>query len=293
MLKGIDTLVADLPDIGSRYYTFVWTAKLCMEACAGKGIRMVVLDRPNPIGGEIVEGPSLNPAFRSFVGLSPVAVRHGLTLGEMLTLINREEKIGCSLEVIRADGWQREMDFAATGLPWVLPSPNMPTPDTALVYPGGCLLEATNISEGRGTCRPFELLGAPFIDPYRLIDRLKGFCLPGLFFRPAWFQPTFHKHAGQNCAGVQVHVIEPHAFRPVWTYAVLIHSIKALYPASFQWKSPPYEYEHEKMPIDILWGDESLRQTVDAGKSLDAIREKIGREGEEFLSARGQYLLYP
>ena len=292
MLEGIDTLVVDLPDVGARYYTFVWTAKLCMEACAGKGIEMILLDRPNPISGQILEGPSLNPGYLSFVGLSPIIVRHGMTMGEMLLMINKRENIGCNLKIVKVEGWKRSMWFDETDLPWVLPSPNMPTLLTAAVYPGGCLLEATNISEARGTCLPFELMGAPWIDARQITEEMNKFNFPGAIFRPAYFQPTFNKHKGEICGGFQIHVTDRNIFPSVETTIKFIAAVKKLYPNSFAWKNPPYEYEYDKMPIDILWGDDELRNVVDSMGNVDELVEKMKRERDEFGGMRREFLLY-
>lgn len=292
MLEAIDTLIVDLPDVGARYYTFVWTAKLCMEACAEKGIGMILLDRPNPIGGEILEGPSLNPHYLSFVGLSPIIVRHGMTMGEMLTMINIRENIGCRLTVIKTEGWKRRIWFDETHLPWVLPSPNMPTLQTAAVYPGGCLLEATNISEARGTCIPFELMGAPYIDARQITEEMNRYNIPGAVFRPAYFQPTFNKHKGEICGGFQIHITDRNIFPSVETTIRFLSAVKKLYPDSFAWKNPPYEYEYDKMPIDILWGDDSLRKTVDAGGNISRLTEKMKNDRDEFGEMRREFLLY-
>ncbi|MBK8166702.1 MAG: DUF1343 domain-containing protein [bacterium] len=265
MLEGIDTLVVDLQDVGARYYTFIWTLLLCLEACAEGGKRVVVLDRPNPLGGVAVEGNVLDPAYRSFVGLAPIPMRHGLTIGELAGFFRAWRALDVDLEVVWMDGWRRAMDFEATGLPWVLPSPNMPTVDTAFVYPGGCLVEGTSLSEGRGTTRPFEILGAPFVDGRRLAAVLQAWNLPGCRLRPLSFEPTFHKFAGQVCGGVQVHVTDRATFEPVATYTAAIAAIAGLWPEHFAWKRPPYEYEPEKLPIDILAGGTRWREQLEAG----------------------------
>jgi len=267
MLADIDTLVVDLQDVGARYYTFIWTLLLCMEACAEVGCKVVVLDRPNPLGGRHTEGTVLDPDYRSFVGLAPIPMRHGLTIGELARFFVRWCDLDLELEVVRMEGWRRDLSFVETGLPWVLPSPNMPTPDTAWVYPGGCLLEGTTLSEGRGTTRPFEIFGAPYIDPETLVGLLNSWSLPGCRIRPLHFEPTFHKYAGQTCGGVQVHVTDPWRFESVATYTAAISAIGQLWPDHFGWKQPPYEYETEKLPIDILAGGPRWRERVEAGTS--------------------------
>lgn len=265
MLADIDTLVIDLQDVGARYYTFIWTLLLCLEACAQAGVRVVVLDRPNPIGGEVLEGNLLDLDYRSFVGLACLPMRHAMTIGELALWLRDDQNLDVEVEVVLMDGWRREMGFAATGLPWVLPSPNMPTADTALVYPGFCLLEGTTLSEGRGTTRPFEICGAPGIDPVQLAAVLGALELPGCVWRPLWFEPTFQKHARQLCGGVQVHVTDPASFRPVTAALTLLTVVHRLWPESFGWKQPPYEYETEKLPIDILGGGPDVRLAVEAG----------------------------
>lgn len=267
MLDGIDTLVIDLQDVGARYYTFIWTMLLCLEACAEARKRVVVLDRPNPLGGLGVEGNVLDPDYRSFVGLAPIPMRHGLTIGELAGFFVAWRGLDVELDVVWMDGWRREQDFAATGLPWVLPSPNMPTVETAFVYPGGCLLEGTNLSEGRGTTRPFEIFGAPFVDGRKLAAVLQAWNLPGCRFRALDFQPTFHKFAGQVCGGVQVHVTDRATFESVATYTAAISAISEMWPEGFAWKQPPYEYELTKLPIDILAGGTRWREQLEAGLS--------------------------
>jgi uncharacterized protein YbbC (DUF1343 family) len=269
MLAGLDVLVVDLQDVGARYYTFVWTTLLCMRAAAEAGLEVMVLDRPNPIGGALREGPVLDLRFSSFVGMEAVPIRHALTAGELARLCNA--RAGCRLEVVAMEGWSRSMHFGETGLPWVMPSPNMPTVEAALVYPGMCLLEGTELSEGRGTTRPFEIFGAPFIEPRRLVRRLAELRLPGVVFRPLSFEPTFQKHAGKLCGGAQLHVTDREAFRPVLTAVAVLATVRELWPRGFAWKGPPYEYETERPPIDILAGSDRLRLDLEAGRDVREI----------------------
>ncbi len=292
MLADIDVLVVDLQDVGARYYTFIWTMLLCLEACAACGKRVVILDRPNPLGGVLHEGPVLDTAYLSFVGLAPVPIRHGLTMGELGRLFVQMFNLDVDLEVIAMAGWRRDMDFAATGLPWVLPSPNMPTPETARVYPGACLLEGTNLSEGRGTTRPFEILGAPFIDPDLLVAGLRSHQLPGCVLRPLYFQPTFHKFAGELCGGLQVHVTDPDAFEPVAAFTAILRAVKERWPESFAWRNPPYEYETKKLPIDILAGGPQLREAVDAGSPVADLVQSWRPQLAEFAALAREHQLY-
>ena len=272
MLADLDLLVIDLQDVGARYYTFIWTMLLCLEACAEQGKAVLVLDRPNPLG-DAREGNVLDPAYRSFVGLEPLPMRHGLTIGELARLFRRRRGLDVDLTVIGCRGLDPGAWFDETGLPWVLPSPNMPTLDTAAVYPGMCLLEGTELSEGRGTTRPFEIFGAPWLVPERLADRLAGDDLPGVQVRPLHFEPTFQKHRGRLCGGLQLHVTDRRAFRPVLTAVAVLCATRALWPDDFRWKEPPYEYETVKPPIDILAGGRGLREGVDAGA---AARDLVG-----------------
>ncbi|MDP2167854.1 MAG: DUF1343 domain-containing protein [Thermodesulfovibrionales bacterium] len=291
MLKDIDVLVIDLQDIGSRYYTFIWTMELCMKACASAGKAVLVLDRPNPIGGRTVEGPVLDEAFASFVGGRPLPVRHGMTIGEIGYYLKAEFYPSLDFHVIPMKGWRR-MWFDETGLPWVMPSPNMPTPNTALVYPGMCLLEGTNLSEGRGTTRPFEIFGAPFIEPEALAWDLKEFRLPGVAMRPMHFEPAFQKHAGRLCGGCQIHVTDRDKFRPFKTAVAVIKSVRRLWPGHFAWKLPPYEYETEKMPVDILAGTDRLRLDIEKDKDIHRMEEGWKQECREFLKIRKRFLIY-
>ena len=284
MLADLDVLVVDLQDVGARYYTFVWTLLYCLEACAEAGKAVVVLDRPNPLGGA-VEGNVLDCAWRSFVGLAPIPMRHGLTIGELAAWLRDHCALDVDLEVIPMQGWRRDHFFEATGLPWVLPSPNLPTVDSAVVYPGACLLEGTLLSEGRGTTRPFEILGAPWLEPDRLVRAMARLQLPGLILRPLHFTPTFHKYAGRLCGGVQVHVTDRRAFAPVLTYLAILTEVHALWPEHFAWKQPPYEYEREKLPIDILAGTSALREAVAAGRDPRVVAAEWRGQAESFAAA--------
>jgi len=292
MLETIDTLVVDLQDVGTRVYTFEWTTALALEACAAAGKSVVVLDRPNPLGGLVVEGNVIRPGYESFVGLHPVPMRHGLTLGEMARLVNDRLSPRCDLTVVPMDGWRRRMSFADTGLPWVLPSPNMPTPDTAAVYPGQVLLEGTNLSEGRGTTRPFEVWGAPFLDTAALRARLAARRLPGLVLRDHDFQPTFHKWQGEVCRGFQLHVTDPARYAPYFTTLALLQDVVALHRDRFAWKQPPYEYVTDRLPIDVLTGDPAVREAIENGDDLRALAASWRAEVRAFQKASAAYLLY-
>jgi uncharacterized protein YbbC (DUF1343 family) len=292
MLSGLDAMVIDLQDIGARIYTYAYTMANCLRACARHGIDVIVCDRPNPIGGVEVEGPMLESGFESFVGQFPIPMRHGLTIGELARLFNEHFGIGARLEVVAMTGWSRQMYADEAGAPWVMPSPNVPTLDSAIVYPGTVLFEGTTASEGRGTTRPFELLGAPWVEAERMSAALNRRQLPGVHFRPAVFEPTFQKHAGVACAGCQIHVLDRRLFRPVLTGVALIEAIRAENPSRFGWRQPPYEYEHDKMPIDILAGSPALRQAIDSGASAEAIAQGWPSTHTTFLAVRQQHLLY-
>jgi uncharacterized protein YbbC (DUF1343 family) len=292
MLANIDTLVIDLQDVGSRYYTFIWTMELCMQACRESGKIVVVLDRPNPITGRSVEGPMMRPEFASFVGLRPLPVRHAMTVGEIGMYLRDTFHPELDYRVIAMQGWNRKMWFDQTRLPWAMPSPNMPTLDTALVYPGMCLLEATNISEGRGTTRPFEIFGAPFVHPETLVGVLNEFKLPGVFFRPISFQPTFQKHAGLLCGGAQIHVLDRERFKPFKTGVAILKAIHNTYPRDFKWNQPPYEYEEVNLPIEILAGSDHLRKDIEAWKDLDQMEQWWMDETKVFEKTRKKFLLY-
>jgi uncharacterized protein YbbC (DUF1343 family) len=263
-----------------------------LEACAQRRRRVLVLDRPNPLGGEVVDGNLLHPDYRSFVGLHTLPVRHGMTLGELALLFRDELTLEVDVAVVPMHGWTRAMAFEDTGLPWVPPSPNMPTPDTARVYPGGCLIEGTNLSEGRGTTRPFELVGAPWLDPWQLARDLEAERLPGVRFRPCFFTPTFQKHAERPCGGVQVHVSDRRRFPAFLTYLLLITHARRQDPARFAWRDPPYEYEYVKRPIDILCGTDRVRRAIEAGLSPRSFLREWKQDAAVFRRRRAKYLLY-
>jgi uncharacterized protein YbbC (DUF1343 family) len=295
MLAGLDVLVIDLQDVGSRIYTFIYTMANCLIAARKYGVKAIVCDRPNPISGagdNAVEGPMLVHGFESFVGQYPIPMRHGMTIGELAQLFNAEFGLGANLEVVKMDGWTRDMYFDATGLPWVMPSPNMPTLDTAIVYPGAVLFEGTNVSEGRGTTRPFEITGAPWPIAERFAEQMNALGLGGVFFRPAVFEPTFQKHAKTACAGCQMHVLDRRAFTPVEAGVALIKAFRDAGPDQFAWRQPPYEYEHTKMPIDILAGSSELREQIEAGVSAKDIARSWTPTVDAFMKTRERYLLY-
>jgi uncharacterized protein YbbC (DUF1343 family) len=255
-------------------------------------VPVVVCDRPNPIGGQQVEGPLLQRLWTSFVGQFPIPLRHGMTIGELARLFNDQFGIGASLEVIPLESWRRDMYYDATGLPWVIPSPNLPTLDSALVYPGAVLFEGTMLSEGRGTTRPFELIGAPWIDGEHLARAMNARGLPGVYFRPAFFEPTFQKHAKHTCGGCQIHVLDRTTFAPVRTAVELLAQFRRQDPAHFAWREPPYEYEHDQQPIDILYGSDRLRTTIDAGADVQPLIQSWAADEEAFRGLRDRFLFY-
>jgi uncharacterized protein YbbC (DUF1343 family) len=292
-LELIDVLLVDLPDVGTRVYTFAATMAFAMKAAAQQGKKVVILDRPNPIGGIQVEGNLLKPEMTSIVGPYPLPMRHGMTLGELSRYYNEAHQIGCDLAIIPVQGWDRSHYFDVTGLPWVLPSPNLPTLDTAIVYPGQVLLEGTNLSEGRGTTRPFELFGAPFINPFAVTAALRDHSqLPGVIVRETWFQPTFHKWAGEVCGGFQLHVTDRRAYKPYLTTLAILQEILQLYPDQFQWRQPPYEYEYERLPIDLLTGDPAIREGLESKVSVTDLEKSWAGELQGFLQERQKYVSY-
>ncbi|MDO8678987.1 MAG: DUF1343 domain-containing protein [Acidobacteriota bacterium] len=292
MLAGIDALVIDLQDIGARIYTYIYTMANCLRACAKHGVDVIVCDRPNPIGGRDVEGPMLVPGYESFVGQFPIPMRHGMTIGELARFFNKHFTINAPLEVIDMEGWSRGIYGDATGLPFVMPSPNIPTLDSAIVYPGTVLFEGTMASEARGTTRPFELVGAPWVEAEKFAASMNARKLPGVHFRAAVFEPTFQKHAKKTCGGCQIHVLDRQTFKPVLTGVALIDQIRAAGPSEFAWRKPPYEYEHDKEPIDILAGSSALRTAIDAGARAEDLAPIWAREMQPFLEVRQQYLKY-
>ncbi|MFA6498591.1 MAG: DUF1343 domain-containing protein [Desulfurivibrionaceae bacterium] len=292
MYDHFDVLLVDIVDVGTRVYTFLYTLAYCLEVARECGKKVVVLDRPNPVGGEAIEGNVLQDDCRSFVGLYPLPMRHGLTFGELALLLNEEYGIGADLEVVAMPGWQRRMLFTDTGLPWVFPSPNMPNPTTALVYPGQVIFEGTNISEGRGTSLPFELFGAPFLDWQTVLDSMQGLPLPGCFLRPLAFEPTANKWAGQPCRGFQLHVTDPRTFLPYRTSLALLQAFMRCYPEQFALKAPPYEYEFERPPLDLILGDSNLKNQLAAGADIRALELAWQPGLDGFSEMRKKYFLY-
>jgi len=292
MLRDLDVLVIDLQDVGVRIYTYIYTMANCLKAARRHGVKVIVCDRPNPIDGVDVEGMVLVPGFESFVGMYPIPMRHGMTIAEVARLFNEHFGIGADLDVVTMEGWRREMYFDATGLTWIMSSPNIPTADTTLVYPGTVLFEGAIISEGRGTTRPFELVGAPWIVAERFADAMNRRELPGVLFRPVVFEPTFHKHARERCGGCQIHVRDRRTFRPVESAVALLEAFRAADPARFGWRQPPYEYEHERLPIDVLAGSPQLREQLERGVPAGEIARSWLPAVAEFSRVRERFLLY-
>ncbi len=292
MLRDVDIIVVDLQGIGCRIYTFVYTLANCMRAARKFGKKVIACDRPNPIGGTQVAGNVLDPAFASFIGQFPIPTRSGMTDGELGGLFNAEFGIDCDFECVPMSGWSRELWYDDTDGPWVLPSPNMPTVDAAGVFPGTVHLEGTQMSEGRGTTRPFELVGAPYINAEEFADALSSYDLPGVYFRSCVFVPTFQKHGGHACGGVQIHVIDREAFEPVITGVAIVKTAFDMYGANFRWKDPPYEYEHDRNPFDVIAGTSALREAIERGESLKQIADSWRDPLREFKAIRDKFLLY-
>jgi len=291
MLEGLDLLVVDLQDVGARVYTYAWTLIHCLRACAAHGVAVLVLDRPNPLGGDAIEGPLLDPDYTSFVGGAAIPMRHGLTLGELARLGNAELGIDAELHVTTMRGWRRAMLWPDTGRAWVPPSPNLPRFEGALVYPGQVLLEGTNLSEGRGTTTPFEQSGAPFLDPFALAEALQEHGPTGVTPRPVRFAPTFHKHANSTCGGLFLHVTDTATFRPCRTSAALLRAARELCPEQFAWLPPPYEYETRRQPIDILAGGAGLRAFVDGQRPWSDL-DQISAAPADWRQRAAAFLLY-
>jgi uncharacterized protein YbbC (DUF1343 family) len=292
MLNDIDVLLFDMQDVGCRIYTFVYTLANCMRAARRLGKKVIVCDRPNPINGVSIAGNILEPEYASFVGQYPLPTRHGMTVGELGRMFNDHFQIGCDLEIIPMHGWERAHWHDDTDAPWVLPSPNMPTLDSATVFPGTVHFEGTQVSEGRGTTRPFELIGAPYIDPDAYADKLNELGLPGVYFRSCAFQPTFQKHGGVTCGGVQIHVLDRNSFEPWFAGIAMAKFAHDMYPNEFRWKVPPYEYVYDKNPFDVISGTAKIREAFEQGTELDAIREWAEAPLNDFKELREPFLLY-
>jgi len=292
MLREVDVIVVDLQDVGTRIYTFVYTLANCMRAAKKLNKKVIACDRPNPINGTQLEGVVLDPAFASFVGQFPIATRHGMTFCELGRMFNEAFGIGCDLECMTMSGWSRELWYDETDGPWVLPSPNMPTLDAATVFPGSVHLEGTQMSEGRGTTKPFELVGAPYINADEFAGTLNGLGLPGVYFRSCVFLPTFQKHGDTACGGVQIHVTNRQMFQPALSGIALVKTALDLYGDEFKWKNPPYEYEYDKNPFDVIAGTSKVREAIERGDSLESIKESWGAPLVEFSKLREQFLLY-
>jgi uncharacterized protein YbbC (DUF1343 family) len=292
MLRDVDVVVVDLQGVGCRIYTFAYTMANCMRVAARLGKKVVVCDRPNPIGGEKVAGNVTEAGHESFVGQYLLPTRHGMTMGELARLFNDHFGIGCELEVVELVGWSRNLWYGDTDGPWVLPSPNIPTPNSCKVFPGTVHLEGTQMSEGRGTTRPFELVGAPYIQADQYADELTRLDLPGVLFRASVFMPTFQKHGGKACGGVQIHVTDRDAFEPVQAGVAIVKTAHDMYPNAFRWKDPPYEYEYTRNPFDVIAGTTQLREQIERGDSLEAIVDSWQPRLDEFRGVRERYLLY-
>ncbi|MFP4522505.1 MAG: DUF1343 domain-containing protein, partial [Fibrobacterota bacterium] len=292
MLEGLDIVVVDMQDCGSRYYTYIWTLFLFMREAEKSGIEIIVVDRPNPIGLRKTEGGPVQKGFESFVGLCSIPVRHGMTIGETALFFRKKYFPGCSIKVLPMENYGVDTSYYETGLQWVMPSPNMPFCGTAMVYPGMCLLEATGISEGRGTCRPFEIFGAPYIDTSEILKVFEEKDLPGCVFRETGFIPVFDKFSGELCRGFQIHITDQDSFLPLLTGMTVISEIRKMYPSDFKWVDPPYEYEYEKMPIDILTGSSLFRETVDSGGDINLLNSQYSEYPSSFYEEAGECFIY-
>ncbi|MCP4352238.1 MAG: DUF1343 domain-containing protein [Desulfobacterales bacterium] len=292
MFDPIDVMLIDLQDAGTRVYTFIYTISYCLEAAKKYSKKVVVLDRPNPVNGSVAEGNCLSPEYASFVGRFPIPMRHSLTVGELAVLFNTHFGTGCDLEIIPMKGWNRNMYFQDTGHAWVPPSPNLPTPVSAMVYPGQVLWEATNVSEGRGTTQPFEIFGAPYFNTGKILSTLGGNRLPGIILREIAFEPTSNKWKGNLCRGFQIHITDPSEYSPYKTSLKLLQAVLFHHSDQFEWKQPPYEYEFEKLPIDLIIGDSEIRKRIERFDNIDEIEESWKEKLDEFAAVSGKYYLY-
>lgn len=295
MLEDLDVLVVDLQDVGARYYTYAATMAYAMRTASGTGLRIMVLDRPNPLGGraEDVEGPRIDKSYQSFVGAFDMAIRHGLTLGEYALYVRAQQGWDVELEIVKMEGWRRNLSFADTGLPWVMPSPNMPTLDTAWIYPGQCLLEGTNLSEGRGTTRPFELCGAPYLDGNAWAEMAEAHVGPGFLLRPTVIKPTFQKHAKQTCGALQVHVTDPWRAHSLRLTTALLVAARQLAPLAFEWRTERYEYVSDRLAIDLLYGSPGPRLLIESGATAAEVLDTFRADEAAFVERRRPHLLYP
>jgi len=292
MLEMIDILIIDLQDVGTRVYTFASTVLNCLKAASRDGKKVLVLDRPNPLGGESVEGNLLKPELYSFVGPYCIPMRHGFTMGEMAQMFNHVFDLACDLEVIPMHGWHRDMLWNETGLKSFMPSTNMPSALTAAVYPGQVIWEGTNLSEGRGTCRPFEIFGAPYLDTKAVKNELEPEAVEGCYLQEYSFQPTFNKWQGELCHGFMIHIVDPKSYQPYFTSLSILKAVMEIHQTKFEWKEPPYEYEYKKKPIDLIIGDSSIRRELESGVRVSRIRKKWQPDLESFFQWRRRYLLY-
>jgi len=292
MFDSFDALIIDLQDVGTRVYTFIYTMSYCLKAAKRFGKKVVILDRPNPVGGSVVEGNCLSSECESFVGRFPIPMRHGMTMGELSLLFNNYYGLGCDLEVITMAGWDRNMYFNDTGLPWIPPSPNLPTITSAMVYSGQVLWEGTNVSEGRGTSQPFEVFGAPFIDTEKVLSDMGGSNLEGAILRYIVFEPTSNKWKGTLCRGFQIHITDPNKFNPYITSLKLLKSVCSRHKGKFEWKQPPYEYEFERLPIDLILGDKEIRRRIEKNDDIDEIVRYWQDDLNEFIGISKMFHLY-
>lgn len=292
MLQDVDVLVFDMQDVGCRIYTFAYTMANCMLAARKFGKKVIVCDRPNPINGKQVAGNVLEPEHASFVGQFAISTRHGMTLGELARMFNEHFELNCELEVVTMKGWERDFWHDQTDAPWVMPSPNIPTLDSATAFPATVHFEGTQLSEGRGTTRPFELVGAPYVNAEKYARRLNDLNLPGVFFRSCSFRPTFQKHAGISCGGVQIHVTDRDRFEPVRAGIEMVKLAYDLYPTEFRWKEPPYEYVSDRNPFDVIAGTSSIREAIVNGVAVEDMQKNWNEDLEGFKKVRERYLLY-